>query len=299
GNDCPDNAGIGVRFAPAHASTPIESFVHDATKPTKARIKSWEDDLKRNFKHSRYIKTLSDLPLAQHIKNESLDFYWGKAEVHYDLPSKVYSPEDTDLMLHQLSAVINQADDELLLISPYFVPTEQGADALTQAVEEGIDITIITNTLASNDVFAVHGWYAKYRKPLLAGGVKIYEVKVDPSLKKKRSWLGSSRTSLHAKTFIIDRKNLFVGSFNFDPRSAYLNTEMGVLIESEEFGKIVYQEIDRNLRKNTYRLALNEDGKIEWHNDLRGTITRSEPDASIWLRFSAWFAGLLPIEDQL
>ncbi|MGR5063035.1 phospholipase D-like domain-containing protein [Photobacterium sp. DNB22_13_2] len=280
-------------------SIPIESFVKNASEPTTERIKSWEDDLKRHFKHSRYVKSLAELPLTEHIKNETLAFYWGEAEVHYDLPSKVYSPEDTDLLLHQLSAIINQADNELLLISPYFVPTEQGANSLTQAVEDGIDITIITNSLASNDVFAVHGWYAKYRKPLLAGGVKLYEVKVDPSLKKKRSWLGSSRTSLHAKTFLIDRKDLFVGSFNIDPRSAYLNTEMGVLIESSEFGEVIYREIERNLKKNTYRLALNGDGDLEWHNDLRGTVTHSEPDASIWLRFSAWFAGLLPIEDQL
>lgn len=280
-------------------STPIESLVRQASKPTDADIEKWENDLKRDFKNSKYIKSFAELPLTQHIKDESLDFFWGKAEVHFDLPSKIYSPENTDLMLHQLGAILAQTNDELLLISPYFVPTEQGASSLIKAVEEGIDVTIITNSLASNDVFAVHGWYAKYREPLLAGGVKLYEVKVDPSLKKKRSWLGSSRTSLHAKTFIIDRKDLFVGSFNFDPRSAFLNTEMGILIESEEFGELVYQEFDRNLRKNTYRLALNENEELEWHNDLSGTITRSEPDASIWLRFSAWFAGILPIENQL
>ncbi|MDV5167812.1 phospholipase D family protein [Photobacterium rosenbergii] len=280
-------------------STPIESFVYDAAKPTKAEIESWEDSLKREFKNSKYIKSLAELPLTQHIKDESLDFFWGKAEVHYDLPSKIYSPEDTDLMLHQLGAILAKTNEELLLISPYFVPTKQGAAALVDAAQDGIDITIITNSLASNDVFAVHGWYAKYREPLLAGGVKLYEVKVDPSLKKQRSWLGSSRTSLHAKTFLIDRKDLFVGSFNFDPRSAYLNTEMGVLIESEEFGEIIYREIDRNLRKNTYRLALSEDNELEWHNDLSGTSKRSEPDASIWLRFSAWLAGILPIENQL
>ncbi|WEM45450.1 phospholipase D family protein (plasmid) [Photobacterium sp. DA100] len=280
-------------------STPIESFVHDATKPTKDEINNWEDQLKQEFKNSRYIKSLAELPLTQHIKDQSLAFYWGKAEVHYDLPSKIYSPEETDLMLHQLSAILAQTEHELLLVSPYFVPTVQGTNALTQAAKDGIDVTIITNSLASNDVFAVHGWYAKYREPLLAGGVKLYEVKVDPSLKKQRSWLGSSRTSLHAKTFIIDRKDLFVGSFNFDPRSAYLNTEMGILIESEEFGRIVYQEIDRNLRKNTYRLTLDEEGQLEWHNDVDGSITHIEPDASIWLRFSAWLAGLLPIENQL
>ncbi|AJR06126.1 phospholipase D family protein [Photobacterium gaetbulicola] len=280
-------------------STPIESLVRQGPKPTPAEIEQWESDLKRDFKHSQYIQSMAQLPLSNHIKNETLEFYWGKAEVHYDLPSKIYSPEDTDLMLHQLSAILAQTEHELLLVSPYFVPTVQGTNALTQAAKDGIDVTIITNSLASNDVFAVHGWYAKYRESLLAGGVKLYEVKVDPSLKKKRSWMGSSRTSLHAKTFIIDRKDLFVGSFNFDPRSAFLNTEMGVLIESEEFGELVYQGVDRNLKKNTYRLALDKDGNLEWHNDLSGIIIHSEPDASLWLRFSAWLAGLLPIENQL
>ncbi|WP_222939532.1 phospholipase D family protein [Photobacterium sp. BZF1] len=278
---------------------PIESLVQPQPKPTPEEVFEWETELKRDFKHSEYMESMAKLPLTDHIKNKTLEFYWGKAEVHYDLPSKVYSPEDTDLMLHQLGAILEQADSELLLVSPYFVPTSQGADALVQAVDEGIDVTIITNSLASNDVFAVHGWYAKYREPLLAGGVKLYEVKVDPSLKKKRSWLGSSRTSLHAKTFIIDRKKLFVGSFNFDPRSAYLNTEMGVLIESSEFGELLYRQVDRNLKKNTYRLALDESGNLEWHNDVSGIIKRKEPDSGLFLRFSAWFAGLLPIEDQL
>ncbi|MGL6257914.1 phospholipase D family protein [Vibrio sp. WXL210] len=280
-------------------STPIEFFIPNAPEPTQEQLASWERDLRETFSNTEYVKSLETLPLTQHIKDESLEFYWGKAEVLYDPPSKVYSPGGNNLMLHQLGAILAQTEQELLLISPYFVPTKQGTQAMIDAAQEGIDITIITNSLASNDVFAVHGWYAKYRKPLLSGGVKIYEVKVDPSFKKNSSWLGSSRTSLHAKTFLIDRKGLFVGSFNFDPRSAYLNTEMGVLIESEEFGELVYQDFERKLRNETYRLALGYDHKLEWHNDVTGETQHSEPDASLWLRFSAWLAGILPIEKQL
>ena len=225
-------ADIAVQFDVywnSRPATPIESLVKTVRPPTEAQLEQWQHSLEGYFKDSAYASSLADLPLTQHIKNQTLDFYLAKAEVVYDMPSKIYAQDASALLLHQIGAVLQQAESDFLLISPYFVPTSEGTTALAAATQEGINVTIITNSLASNDVFAVHGWYAKYRKDLLKGGVKLYEVKVDPSLKKNRSWLGSSHTSLHAKTFIIDNHIVFVGSFNFDPRSAYINTEMGYL----------------------------------------------------------------------
>ncbi|PSW19884.1 phospholipase D family protein [Photobacterium sanctipauli] len=278
---------------------PIEAVVEDITPPSDELVKEWEATLRATFEGSSYTESISELPLVKRIINQSIDFYWAEAELYYDPPSKVYAPEESNFLMHELGSVLDRTESEFLLISPYFVPTEKGADALSQAAQDDIDVTIITNSLASNDVFAVHGWYAKYREQLLEAGVKLYEVKVDPSVKNKRSWLGSSRTSLHAKTFIIDKQDVFVGSFNFDPRSAYINTEMGILLHSPEFAEEVYKEAESNLRRDTYRLSLDEDGDVVWHNDLSGVIYSTEPDASIWLRMGAWFASILPIEDQL
>ena len=259
----------------------------------------WQRQLKIHFNGSEYLANINQLPLMQALSNETLSLYWGKAKVYYDQPSKVYRPNETELMLHSLDDILRQTHSSFVLVSPYFVPTQAGTDLLTKAARAGIEITIITNSLASNDVFAVHGWYAKYRQKLVESGIALYEVKVDPKIKKHYSWLGSSRTSLHAKTFVIDNNEIFAGSFNFDPRSAFLNTEMGVLVESPEFIENALSHLDNNLKKNTYRLTLDDNGDILWHDDLRQTTYHSEPDASIWLRLGAWIAGVLPIEKQL
>lgn len=279
-------------------STPIEHLVDNIHSPTQKQLTQWEKSLEDYFKNSAYINSLADLPLARQLRNQNLGIYLAEAEVVYDLPAKVYAQDTNALLLHQISAVLEQTKSDFLLISPYFVPTEGGAKALAQAASEGIDVTIITNSLASNDVFAVHGWYAKYRQTLLEGGVKLYEVKIDPAFKKDRSWLGSSRTSLHAKTFIIDRHKIFVGSFNFDPRSAYINTEMGVFLDTPEFVENIYQKMDKGLLKNTYRLEL-DNGEIVWNDDHTGRRYTSEPYAGFWSRLGAWFSGILPIESQL
>ncbi|NMS58622.1 phospholipase D-like domain-containing protein, partial [Vibrio parahaemolyticus] len=122
---------------------------------------------------------------------------------------------------------------------------------------------IVTNSLASNDVFAVHGWYAKYRKDLLEAGIKLWEVKASAKLKSKWSLTGSSRASLHAKAMTIDNKTLFVGSMNWDPRSAALNTEMAVVIEQPEYVQMFLEQLPNQLSNNAYALTL-RDGDIVW-----------------------------------
>lgn len=295
-NDISDQFDLYWNSTP---STPIESVVEVNQTPTQQQITHWQRQLRNHFKGSEYLANINQLPLMKALSNETLPLYWGEAKVYYDQPSKVYRSNDNDLMLHSLGEILSQTDSSLVLVSPYFVPTQTGTDLLVAAARTGVDITIITNSLASNDVFAVHGWYAKYRKQLLESGINLYEVKADPQAKKNYSWLGSSRTSLHAKTFVIDDSKIFAGSFNFDPRSAFLNTEMGVLIHSPEFIADALVNVDDVLRKSAYKLSLDADGNISWLNQQTHFRYDSEPDASIWLRLGAWIAGILPIETQL
>ncbi|MGR2769294.1 phospholipase D family protein [Photobacterium ganghwense] len=281
-------------------ASPIEDLVDNYAPVSQAQQDKWEAMLQEAIEtQSPYVAQLSELPLAKKIQDKSLSFYWGEAELHYDPPEKIYQSANSDLLLHELDAILSQTQSELFLVSPYFVPTRKGTNALTRAANKGITLTIITNSLASNDVFAVHGWYAKYRKSLLEANIRLYEVKADRLHKRERSWLGSSRNSLHAKTFIIDKQDVFVGSFNFDPRSAYLNTEMGVLVQSPAFADDVYQGIEQHMPQFTYRLELNESGDIVWFDDATGKQYSTEPDASMWLRIAAWFSGILPIENLL
>lgn len=280
-------------------AVPSTMLFEQQSQPDASHIKQWKQTLNEHFNGSDYAANIDELPLIKALKDEKLKFYWGEADVHYDQPTKVYKPSNDDFMLNALDGILRQAETSFLLVSPYFVPTQAGTDLLVSAAHSGIDITIITNSLASNDVFAVHGWYAKYRAQLLAAGIKLYEVKADPKIKKKYSWLGSSRTSLHAKTFILDDSKIFAGSFNFDPRSAFLNTEMGVLIEAPQFVTDALANLDKHLAQNTYRLSLTQDNDIVWHNDRTHQEFTSEPDASLLLRLGAWGAGILPIEEQL
>ncbi|WP_394166044.1 phospholipase D family protein [Photobacterium piscicola] len=278
-------------------ATPIEMLVTEAHLPTADQLQQWKKAQKQ-YLTSDYARSLKQHPMAKKLSNQTLPFYWADAELVYDTPYKVKNSQD-DLLLHHLSAMISQAKTDFLLISPYFVPTEAGVKALVKAAKRGLNITIVTNSLASNDVFAVHGWYAKYRKDMLESGIKLYEIKTDPKIKKKHSWLGNSRSSLHAKTFIIDRKKVFVGSFNFDPRSAYLNTELGVIVDSQAFSDIFYADLDRLLEKSAYRLSLDNNNDIIWTDDTNGKQFDSEPDSGVILKIGAWLAGALPIEKHL
>lgn len=285
-------------------ATPVEHLVGNVKPITKADLDAWKESKLIYLTRSDYAKSLKELPVIQRLMEHSLPLYWSNAKLSYDSPNKVNADNPTNqsddgLLLHKISAVLKQTENSLLIISPYFVPTEEGAKALANAARQGINITVITNSLASNDVFSVHGWYAKRRKILLDSGVKLYEVKVGQEQDKKHSWLGSSRTSLHAKVFIIDQYKTFVGSYNFDPRSAYLNTEMGVFVDSPQFAEQSIQAILSSLKNTTYRLKLDNDGDIAWVDDITGKQYNTEPDTSIWLRFGAWFSGLLPIEKHL
>lgn len=239
-------------------------------------------------------QSVSDAAIQKQVTK--LNLYWGDGQVWFDLPDKV-TTHDSQLV-GNLTELLKSVEHSFVLISPYFIPTEAGTKALTNAAKRGVDITIVTNSLASNDVFAVHGWYAKYREDLLESGIKLWEVKSSAKLKSKWSLTGSSRASLHAKAMTIDDKTLFVGSMNWDPRSAALNTEMAVVIEQPEYVQTFLAKLPSQLKDNAYRLTL-RDGDIVWTNTKTGEEYDSEPEAGVFRRLGAWFSGILPIEDQL
>lgn len=252
-----------------------------------------ESKLEESFTSGKY--DIQKLGLYQNLVNEDLNLHWGPAYLLYDSPMKIVTSESE--MVNSLSSFLNEAEDSVVIVSPYFVPTQAGTDELVKAARSGMDITIITNSLASNDVFAVHGWYAKYRQQLVEGGIKLWETKNKGDLDSKWS-LSGSNTSLHAKVMFFDKKKMYVGSMNMDPRSAALNTEMGVVIVNNEYVYESYNRLIEGLNKSAYQVVVNDD-EVEWKDHASDELLTSEPDASIWLRFSSWMAGILPIEDQL
>jgi putative cardiolipin synthase len=200
-------------------------------------------------------------------------------------------------------------EEELLIVSPYFVPGKIGMDWFAYLRARNVKIKVLTNSLAANDVPLVHAGYARYREPLLEMGVELFELKPLPNASPKKrnlSGSGSSRSSLHAKTFVFDRKRAFIGSFNFDPRSALLNTELGLVIDSPLIAEIVAIMSEQGMSPlNSHRLSLSTDKdgerKIVWSSrtDQGDVGTDGEPNATRWQRFMMEMLMLLPIEENL
>lgn len=255
---------------------------------------------------SAYAERLRASPLVEQLTHQQLSLHWGRAKVFADRPDKLLtSPDDRSThMGPRLQADVHDATSEVLIFSPYFVPGDTGVDWLAALVERGVRVRILTNSLASNDVGVVHAGYSRYRKDLLRAGVGLYEAKArsaKPEEDQDQHWSGSSRASLHAKTFAFDRQRLFVGSLNLDPRSAVLNTEMGIVFDNAQLAGMVSDWFDTRLRDVAYELRLDERGDIEWveHSADGDRIHQTEPNTGFLKRMSVWFARLLPIEGQL
>src|SRR5207245_6377187 len=182
------------------------------------------------------------------------------------------APEDA-LLWHRLKEILRAPMRELRLVSPYFVPGSAGVEALAVIARQGVKVAVLTNALEATDVAVVHAGYAKRRKALLAAGITLFELKRGSSGAKKRvgwtggSGSGSSGSSLHAKTFAVDRSRVFVGSFNFDPRSARLNTEMGFVIDSAALADGHARPFAHAVPARAYQVGLGGTGQA--HCDYR------------------------------
>ena len=248
---------------------------------------------------ARYLQAVRATPLVQMLLSGSLPLEWAAARVVQDDPAKVLRPpEKTELhLLPRLEKAMGKPLRELDLVSPYFVPTKDGAAALTALAESGVRVRVLTNSLAATDVSPVHAGYAKYREELLRAGVRLFELKPnveDVKTKDKGRGAGNSDASLHAKTFGVDRSRIFVGSFNFDPRSARLNTEMGIVVESQTLASRLSEALDRDMANVAYEVRLSSDGSLAWvERDVRHT---SEPGAGVLKRLWIGFLSILPIE---
>ena len=200
-------------------------------------------------------------------------------------------------------------EDELLIESAYFVPGRAGVRLLGDLARRGVAVRVLTNSLASTDVPAAFAGYAPYRAPLLGHGVALHELSAMPA-RARRNWpeaTHETKATLHTKTLVFDRKAVFVGSMNLDPRSRDLNTEIGLLVHSPELAGQVATFIDFGMAPdNSYAVALNRarreaEGPLVWQATADGQRVRltAEPEVDMENELAAWVLSLLPIEDQL
>lgn len=261
-------------------------------------LTDWDGEISYAKKTKKaYLNALLNTQFIDYLEQGDIPWFWGDAEVVFDLPTKVSDKDNQRPLINSLKTTFDTTQEQLFIISPYFVPGEAGTQYLIDMVNRGVNVSVLTNSLAATDVVAVHSGYATYRKKLLRAGVKVYETKVNPK-SKPNAWQGSTQASLHAKSMIFDNKITFVGSLNLDPRSVYLNTEIGVLFSNTELSEKINLTLKQNLNDGAYQVLL-KDGELQWYDSSNNTYLDSEPDASIWRRFGAWLTGLLPIEDQI
>jgi putative cardiolipin synthase len=239
------------------------------------------------------------------IALEGDDFTWAPWELAYDDPEKARTDELADAAASirtPLVESLQSAREALLIVSPYFVPTEKTIKGIQELIDRGIEITVVTNSLAATNHAVVHSGYGPSRKPLLKMGVEIWEVKPDSFISgTDEAGVDSAIAALHTKGFVVDRKELFVGSFNWDPRSAYINTELGIIIESPEIAGAAVDHARARLPVVAYRVILTEQGDLAWVESSGDTpiIYTKEPKTSWGRRFKVGFYGILPIKGQL
>ncbi|MDH5219736.1 MAG: phospholipase D family protein [Betaproteobacteria bacterium] len=253
-----------------------------------------------------YIEAIRVTPLARQIAAGELQAEWATARVLRDDPAKTLDTTGrTDvLLLSSLLDAVGSPERSFDLVSPYFVPGKKGTQSLAALARSGTRLRVLTNSYAATDVSVVHSGYAKRRKDLLAAGVVMYELKPDVAMRgreQERSMSGSSSGSLHAKTFAIDGRRLFVGSFNFDERSARLNTEMGLLIDSPRLAAQLVHAFETTIPAGAYQVRLTADGDLEWieRTPAGEKVYASEPGMGLLMRGWVGFLSLLAIDWML
>ena len=269
------------------------------TEEALGRLRERLNDSDGEVRASPYAELLSRDDSVQRLASGDWPMYWsGNFSFISDDPLKALrEPGQESDVLGTLVPVLGDTEQALTIISPYFVPGKQGTHSLVELAKSGTQVKILTNSLAANDVAAVHGGYSQYRKDLLKGGVSLWELKPLPGSGNHGSFFGSSGASLHTKALAVDARALFVGSYNLDPRSTSLNCEQGVLVYDESLTQQFLRIFDQQSAGARAWKVTFEQGGLRW-SDGSETFD-SEPQASAGRRFQAWLARVFPIESQL
>ncbi len=251
-----------------------------------------------------YVEAVAKSTFIAKMAAGELNYEWVPVRMVSDDPGKVLGRAQPETMLMaRLMDILETPTESVDLISPYFVPTTQGVEAFSSLTQKGVRVRILTNAMEATDVIAVHAGYAKYRRALLEHGISLYELRRTAGIdgpKEKAGPFGSSGSSLHAKTFAVDGERAFVGSFNFDPRSARLNTELGFVIESRALATAIASAFDNDIPYQAYRLTLQDDSIVWNEAGANGSRTlHHEPGGSLWKRLYVGFLAMLPIDPLL
>jgi len=310
---------IAVGAAPRDVSREFDLYwnspsAYPAASVVRAQAADDAGDLKARFASTRadpesvsYIEAVRTTPLARDLLDGRLALEWTRARLAHDDPAKTLdtAARKDVLLFPELVRIMGKPEKTFDLISPYFVPGDEGTAALVTLAGSGVKIRVLTNSLASSEAGVVFAGYAKRRNDLLRAGVQLYEIKptVRREEREEKANIGSSSpAALHAKTFAVDRRSIFVGSFNFDQRSALLNTEMGLVIDAPMFAGRLADFFDSTVPTIAYEVRLKPDGSgMEWMERTASGETRhhADPGTGWFKRFGVGVLSIFPIDWML
>jgi cardiolipin synthase C len=295
-------------------SQPIERFLwltpdhDDLERRRDALLSDLQETRRRRPERYEHLMSYQHSPRLQGwLSNELI---WAHGQALWDAPSKVLEPGVPDahlLLTTQLAPELAAVSEELILISAYFVPADEGLAYLIERADAGVVIRLLTNSLEATDVPAVHGGYAPYRETLLEHGLRLFELRRQPGEETSHNLglSGSSESSLHSKAAIIDRQKVFIGSLNFDPRSVLWNTEVGVLVDSRELAEQVRElALEGMAPASSYEVLLEHHdsrSRLVWQAvDDNGKVYRlTREPGGLWRRMNAWLARFIGLERML
>lgn len=285
------------RAVPMDAFVPSSTLIEqqDANIELEARATQASQDIYREATTSPFLTAI--------IEGSTRPAY-AHAKVVSDAPSKLHHPPRSapQALANRLRDHMHHATQEILLVTPYFVPRAADVAMLKTFRAEGKRVRILTNSLASTNHAYVHGGYAQIREELLRAGVELYEIRAK-SLQAIGTLPADSDVilTLHTKAAVFDRKTIFVGSLNFDPRSLETNSELGIFVDHGALAGQFAQRLDTYIAQHAYRVFLDEAGELAWafQGQISPEAARSEPEASFYRHLIADLARLLPIKGLL
>jgi cardiolipin synthase C len=291
------------------AAYPVTAFRE--AHATQADLAHLREALKRDareFAQSDYLQAALEQSPHAAVDDRHTQWFWGSAVLVADQPEKIELHEDVPALRigPKIKSILDTANREVLLMSPYFVPGKTGTSYLTGLAKRGVSVKVLTNSLASTDEPAAHAGYTRYRGDLLDGGVELYELRPAPGERQRATAGGtSSGVSLHAKAAVVDERYVFVGSMNMDQRSKLLNTEMGVIVDCPELAQAAKGFFSKATQPSSaFHLAerqVRDHETINWFADNNGAEQTydSEPGATTARRMEVALLRLLPIEGLL
>lgn len=283
-------------------AVPLSAFLGEADKIKARDSRAILEQEMAKAGQSIYADAVQTQIIKQLEANEVAP-YIAEARLITDDPQKLLEEisDEHKITARDIRQALNDAESEIIIFTPYFIPRKGGIELIRKLRDKGIRITILTNSLATNNHTSVHSAYSSYRKRLLDAGVELWEARADAAkitLPDGETQL--DKLTLHTKGILIDRKRLFVGSLNLDPRSIDINTEMGLLIDSAQLAEELTIQARERVEEIGYQVKMDEDRNLSWHATIDGkeVVETTEPQTTAWQRFTAWFLKIAP-ESQL